>query len=36
MVIRGNLELIATDIKPDGRLAVFVARSLRGIDRGRI
>jgi len=34
MVIRGNLDLIATDIEPDGRLAGFVARALRGLDRG--
>ena len=34
MVIRGNLDLIAASTELDGRLAEFVKRSLRGVDRG--
>ena len=34
MVIRGNLDLIASHIEPEGQLAGFVDRSLRGVDRG--
>ena len=34
MMIRGNLDLIAAHIEPEGQLAGFVDRSLHGVDRG--